>query len=136
MKKALLILLSLATVLTSVPFFYPVRAADAVVYVSELSGNDNNSGTTVSAPLKTLEAAIRAVQNGGRIVLIGDVSLTGSDSSQYVEPEHTGKITISSENNAQLKLQSAMVYALSGPTEFENLTINTGSGNTVIAVNL
>ena len=133
MKKALLILLSLATVLTSVPFFYPVRAADAVVYVSELSGNDNNSGTTASAPLKTLEAAIRAVQNGGRIVLIGDVSLTGSDSSQYVEPEHTGKITISSENNAQLKLQSAMVYALSGPTEFENLTINTGSGNTVIA---
>ncbi|MBQ2733922.1 MAG: glycoside hydrolase family 43 protein, partial [Clostridia bacterium] len=72
------------------------------------------------------------------IVLTSNMSLKGSAASQYVEPKHSEKIIITTDDGAKdygatLSLQSGMVYALNGPTEFSDITINTGSGKTVIA---
>lgn len=119
----------------------PARAADTTVYLDPASGNDSADGTTPAAALATLPAAIRTAAAGGRIVLMSALSLTGSASAQFVEPAHTGEIVLTSVDGATdyrsagavLSLQGGMVYALGGPTVFENLKINTGSGNTVIA---
>ncbi|MBQ7010703.1 MAG: hypothetical protein IJN63_03265, partial [Clostridia bacterium] len=70
--------------------------------------------------------------------LASDVSLTGSATVHYEEPTHKGKIVITAMDGdkalgTKLKLKGGMVYALSGPTEFADLTIDTGAGNTIIA---
>ncbi len=123
----------------SIPFSFAASAAEAVVYVHADNGSDDNKGTTPDSPFKTLEKAITSVaESGGRIVLTSDISLAGSVKEQYVEPKHAGTVVITAKDGDKdygtaLKLQGAMVYALNGPTEFEHLAINTGSGNTVIA---
>ncbi|MBR0326977.1 MAG: hypothetical protein IIX09_04170 [Clostridia bacterium] len=139
MKRALTLLLAALMLVLAIPVPMATVAAEAKVYLNEASGSDENAGTSPEAPFKTLKAALTAIaEAGGRIILTGDVSLTGSVSSQYVEPEHKGNVIITAKDgdttyDATLKLQGAMVYALNGPTEFENLNINTGSGNTIIA---
>lgn len=123
----------------SIPFSFAASAAETVVYVNADNGNDDNNGTDTDSPFKTLEKAISAIaETGGRIVLTSDISLTGSAKEQYVEPAHKGTVIITAKDGDKdygttLKLQGAMVYALNGPTEFEHLTFDTGSGNTVIA---
>ena len=139
MKRALTLFLAVLMLVMSIPVHFAVSAADAVVYVNADNGSDDNKGTTPDSPFKTLEKAITAVaESGGRIVLTSDVALTGSVKEQYVEPQHKGTVIITAKDGDKdygttLKLQGAMVYALNGPTEFEHLNINTGSGNTVIA---
>lgn len=123
----------------SVPFGVTANAAEAVIYVDEANGNDENQGNSATSPLKTLTKAIeKLAESGGRIVLISDLSLTGTASNPYTEPAHKGNIVITAKDGDKdygvtLKLQGAMVYELSGPTEFADLNIDTGKGNTVIA---
>lgn len=125
--------------LLSMPFSFAATAAEAVVYVHADNGSDDNKGTTPDSAFKTLEKAISAIaESGGRIVLASDVSLTGSVKEQYVEPAHKGSIVITAKDGEKdygtaLKLQSSMVYALNGPTEFADLNINTATGNVIIA---
>ncbi len=139
MKRLFAIILSLLMLASVFPIAVPVSAADKTVYVDGANGNDSGDGLAPSSAFKTLEAAIKAIANdGGKIVLTSDVSLKGSASAQYVEPKHTGKIVITSNDGAKkysatLRLQGGMVYALNGPTEFADLAINSGSGKTVIA---
>ncbi|MBQ2733710.1 MAG: hypothetical protein IJF74_06095, partial [Clostridia bacterium] len=140
MKKALAFIIALLTVLSVIPFSPAAYAAgETIVYVDDAAGDDNADGKTPSSAFKTLAKAIGAVANsGGRIVLTSNMSLKGSAASQYVEPKHSAKITITTSDGAKdygatLSLQSGMVYALNGPTEFSDITINTGSGKTVIA---
>ena len=119
----------------------PAQAADTTVYLDPANGSDSADGSSPAAAFATLPAAIRAAAAGGRIVLMSALSLTGSASEQFVEPAHTGEIVLTSTDGATdyrsagavLSLQGGMVYALGGPAVFENLKINTGSGNTVIA---
>jgi len=123
------------------PAAMPALAAETekTVYLDAAGGNDSADGSSPSSAFKTLPAAITALAaSGGRIVITSDLSLTGSEASQFQEPTHTGKIVISSKDSTKdygttLKLQGGMVYALNGPTEFADVKIDTGKGNTVIA---
>lgn len=123
-----------------VPYSSAVNAAEeGIVYLDATAGNDNADGLTPATALKTLARAITTLSNkGGKIVLTTNHSLTGSATSQYVEAKHSAKIVITADDGTKnygttLNLQSGMVYALNGPTEFANITINPGSGKTVIA---
>ena len=140
MKRSLSFIIAFLMILSLVPFSSAVQAAEeGIVYVDASAGDDNADGLTPATAFKTLARAITALSNkGGKIVLTTDHSLTGSASAQYVEPKHSAKIVITSHDGttdfgATLKLQNEMVYALNGPTEFANITINPGSGKTVIA---
>ncbi|MBQ7010702.1 MAG: glycoside hydrolase family 43 protein [Clostridia bacterium] len=139
MKRTLAIILTALMILTAIPFCSAAYAAEQIVYLDAEKGSDSADGRSASSALKTLPAAISAVANsGGKIVLVSDLSLTGSEKDQFVEPAHTGKIIITSNDGtknheATLRLQSGMTYALNGPTEFVDLNINPGSGKTVIS---
>lgn len=140
MKRSLAFLIAILMLVSIVPFSSAASAAEeSIVYVDASNGNDASDGKTPSNAFKTLNSAITALSNsGGRIVLVTDLSLTGSAASQYVEPKHSAKIVITANDgtksyNATLKLQNGMVYALNGPTEFADITINAGTGKTVIA---
>ncbi|MBQ7171726.1 MAG: family 43 glycosylhydrolase [Clostridia bacterium] len=139
-SKILALFLALLCCALAIPPL-PADAAETTVYLDPANGSDAASGKSPTAALATLPAAIKAVASGGRIVLMSALSLTGSASEQFVEPTHAGEIVITSvdggtdyrASGAVLSLQGGMVYALGGPTVFEELKINTGSGNTVIA---
>ncbi len=140
MKRSIAFIIVILMVLSLVPFSSAAYAAEeSIVYVDDATGDDSADGKTPATAFKTLAKAIGAVAySGGRIVLTSDLSLKGSAASQYVETKHSAKIIITSNDGtknygATLSLQSGMVYALNGPTEFADITINSGSGKTVIA---
>ncbi len=140
MKRSLAFIIAVLMTLSLVPYSSAAYAAEeSIVYVDGSAGNDSSDGKTPATAFKTLEKAIGAVaSSGGKIVLTSNLSLTGSAASQYVEAKHNAKIIITSNDGAKnygatLNLQNGMVYALNGPTEFADLTINAGTGKTVIA---
>ncbi|MBQ1212830.1 MAG: hypothetical protein IIX69_05360, partial [Clostridia bacterium] len=140
MKRYITFIISLLMMFSIVPYSSAVNAAEeGIVYLDATAGNDNADGLTPATALKTLAMAITTLSNkGGKIVLTTNHSLTGSATSQYVEAKHSAKIVITADDGTKnygttLNLQSGMVYALNGPTEFANITINPGSGKTVIA---
>ncbi|MBQ7660442.1 MAG: family 43 glycosylhydrolase, partial [Clostridia bacterium] len=95
-----------------------VSAADRTVYLDAAGGSDTAAGTK-SAPLATLDAAIKQCADGGRIILLSDCTVEG----EYAEPAHDGKITISAENGAKLLFTSTgtVHYRLGGETAFEQM---------------
>ena len=121
MKKYLLIFCMLL-VLT-------VTASAATVYVSD--GGTGN-GASASAPLGSLTDAYTTLgDDGGEIVLCGTVTvpLHKGDTTRtaFVEPAHTGKITVRGETASTVLLfASPYEYHMSGETEFKNMTISSG----------
>lgn len=59
----------------SAPAKAPAASSLQDVYVSETEGDNGNAGTD-AAPLKTIQAAVEAVQDGGTIHLKSDITLT------------------------------------------------------------
>lgn len=140
MKRSLAFIIAVFMILSAIPVSSAAFAAEeTIVYVDGAAGNDSANGKTPATAFKTLKQAISAIAySGGRIVLTSDLSLTGSTASQYVEAKHSANIVITANDGtknygATLNLQSGMVYALNGPTEFADITINAGTGKTVIA---
>lgn len=103
--------------------------ADAVVYVAAASGDDQQSGTDPTQPVRTLERALALVSDtGGRVVLMDDYPLTDT----VTEPSHTEPILVTS-NDGERTYPGRIVfgntafleYNLAGPTTFADLTVVT-----------
>ena len=127
-KKLLIAILVMVAILALMAI--PALATDSVVYVSG-TGVNTNSGLTPESPVKDLSTAVGKLPNGGTIVLVGDVSTSGT----YTLPAPTngGKITITAEHygknyGAALKLgtNSKGIFVGSSEVEFKNLTIRQG----------
>ena len=105
-----------------------IGTSAATVYVSDGGSGD---GTSAASPLGSLTDAYTALGDEGEIVLVGTVSVPlnkiGTTRSAFVEPAHSGKITISgNDGDATLLFGSVYEYYISGETEFKNLTISSG----------
>ncbi len=123
MKKVFIFFLAFMLMLT-----LTVAASAATVYVS--NGGSGN-GQSASAPLGSLTDAYAAVGNDGEIVLVGTVSVPvnkiGTTRNAFVEPAHSGKITIrGNDKDACLLFDTVFEYYISGETEFKDLTISSG----------
>ncbi len=117
MKKqlALLVMLLVAALLC-------LSAAALDVYVADGGTGD---GLTKETPLGTMEAALDAAKDGGRIIIVGTATLD----QPLVEPAHANPITVT--GGTLIFNQSPYCrWYLSGPTAFENLTITYADANT------
>ena len=117
MKKTLLpiLLLALALLLS-----VGIAAADTVY----LNDGGTGDGSSAASPLGSLADAVKAVADGGKIVINDTYSLN----EPFFEPEHTGMITITGGrflfNHAEYSR-----YYLSGPVTFEKITFAVGANN-------
>ena len=101
---------------------WSVSAAEKTVYLDAAHGSDRAAGTSADAPLATLDAAFAAVQDGGKILLLSDYTV----STHYTEPAHSGEVVISAKNGAKLIFDVAgeTHYRLGGATTFRDLTVS------------
>ena len=111
-------------------------AAEKTVYLSAKTGSDSASGS-IDAPFETLSAALSAVKDGGRIVVtdrytMTEQSLVISGVPRFVEPAHTGKITLTArddkidygaKNGACLYFPETYGYDCGGDLRFENIKL-------------
>lgn len=108
--------------------------ASETVYLSAAEGSDSFSGSA-SAPFKTLKTAIEAVKDGGTIIVTDRYTLTEYDKEisgvqRFVEPAHSGKITITAlspeydyrKSGACIYFPKEHGYDASGDLAFENIT--------------
>ncbi len=103
------------------------------VYVSD-DGDDANDAITPDTPVKTLDAAYGLLgDNGGTIIIVG----TYTQSANFFEPEHSGKIVIKgADENAVYNVAKNTRFTLDGETEFENIHIRaTGSATWYVICN-
>ncbi len=132
MKRiASLIICALVVLASCVLFAVPASAAEKVVYVKDGGTGD---GSSASAPLGSLEDAIKALATTGGTIKVVDVitlvpnaTATAQVAEYFIEPAHDRQITITSAdpaNKAQLAFPlECPWYALSGVTVFENLKL-------------
>ncbi len=98
--------------------------AASVVYVAD--GGSGN-GSSASAPVGTLTDAYNALGDGGGTIVVSGLCTIDT---QFTEPTHSGKVTITSKYGSTdyAKTNSAAIeffanYVLSGDTEFKNITL-------------
>lgn len=101
-------------------------AADKTVYLDASRGDDRADGLSKSTPLATLDAAIAAVEDGGRIVLLSDYTIQ----THYTEPRHDGEIVITAKDGTEstgarlrFDVSAETHYRLSGATVFRDIGI-------------
>lgn len=103
------------------------KAAEKVVFVKEGGTGD---GSSVNAPLGTLEAAYAALgDEGGRVVLCGNYTMK----APFEEPVHNGVVTVTQNYNDKDYREEGSLYTggtgrryiLNGPTVFENIKFTT-----------
>lgn len=118
MKKILSLLFIISILLTSIPLTSAVYAKDTVVYVSP-SGSDGYAGTK-NAPFATFNAAFKALDNGGTVVVTGklDSAKTVLNASVTALCKNTAPIIITGKDpyddkiyeNASVPLNSPRLY--------------------------
>ncbi len=109
------------------------------VYVSN-NGNDANAGTSADAPVATLEQAYALLGDaGGTIKIVDTVTVVKNvGTTCFLEPAHTGKITITSADTANkgvLAFNNTSVedhFHFSGETEWNNLKITANDNKGII----
>lgn len=89
------------------------------VYVSALSGNDDNDGATETTAFKTLDAAYAELYRTDEIILLDDVTYSAV-------PEYSGKLKIKGKT-ASVNLNISGEISLKGDLTFDNLVLN-GTG--------
>ena len=101
-------------------------AAAETVYLDAAHGSDANSGRSAGAALATLDAAIGAAKDGGKIILLSDYTIR----THYTEPQHTGEIVITAKDGTRdtgakliFNVTGETHYRLSGATTFRDLDI-------------
>ena len=99
-----------------------VSAAALDVFVGDGGEGD---GLTKETPLGTMEAALEAVGDGGKITIVGTATLN----EPLFEPAHENPITVTGGKLVFNQTPFCRWY-LSGPTTFENMTITYGDTNT------
>ena len=108
-------------------------AADTV-YVKDGGTGD---GSSAASPFGDLADAIRAVSGGGRVVLVGDTSVTkstGYDASvgAFTAPATSGTLTLTAEGGARLIFPDGGRYFCTGDTTFENITFYNANKKTLV----
>ncbi|MBQ9983942.1 MAG: leucine-rich repeat protein [Lachnospiraceae bacterium] len=125
MKKIMSIMLIVCMVLTTL---VPVMAEETVAtyYVSEMSGDDNNSGTQ-AAPVKTLVKALGLAEANSIIYIMDDIQVadaTNNDAPLIIEKN----VTIQGDaNNIPTITLRAGGIVLGRDVTFENVKIGTAS---------
>ena len=99
-----------------------VSAAALDVFVGDGGEGD---GLTKETPFGTMEAALEAVGDGGKITIVGTATLN----EPLFEPAHENPITVTGGKLVFNQTPLCRWY-LSGPTTFENMTITYGDTNT------
>ncbi len=133
MKRLTSLLLSIVMAVSVISFGgleiggIETHAAEKVVFVKEGGSGD---GSSVDAPLGTLEAAYAALGDaGGRVVLCGHYTMK----APFEEPVHNGQITVTQNYNDKDYREAGSLYTggtgrryiLNGPTVFENIKFTT-----------
>lgn len=110
---------------------FAAGAEESVVYVSS-AGSDSGKGDSASSPLATMGAAMKAVKNGGVIVVCGNVNM-GTD---YTLPAADAAVTITSKYGGQNFSTAVLSFGgnlyLSSELVFENIRL-TGSSTPIIS---
>ncbi|MBR4863128.1 MAG: hypothetical protein IKU07_01025, partial [Oscillospiraceae bacterium] len=125
MKRLFSFLLVLCMVLSMVPASV-FAAEERTVYLDAKGGNNNNSGLTEDAPVKTLAQAYSLLSgaSAGRIVFLSTTEFTAN----YNAPVHTIPVTLTSKTGAEGFRSEKNVY-FRGPTTLENMTVTNYSEN-------
>ncbi|MBO5868834.1 MAG: hypothetical protein J6Q54_08005, partial [Oscillospiraceae bacterium] len=89
---------------------------DQLVFVST-AGKDSNAGTE-DAPVKTLSGAYSKLPQGGTVVFMDDLSLTGNT----IFPVSTYPVTLTSKTGAEGIVTTGSLR-MQGNTTFENITV-------------
>ncbi len=108
---------------------FDVKEVPERVYVK--TGGKGN-GSSPETPLGSLVDAYKAVSEGGEIVIMGNYRLPinreGTTRTAFVEPAHSGKITVSGYDKASVLLFNGVYdYHLSGDTEIRDITLSSGA---------
>ena len=108
-----------ATLLIFVLLCVSAFAAEKVVYVNGTVGASGD-GTTAATAFKTIDEGIKAVNDGGTIVVCGNVTY----SAATIMATHSGKILVTSEYGgvdygASIILKARII--LGGEMEFDNI---------------
>lgn len=102
-----------------------VTAAEAEVYVAS-TGNDTAAGTA-DAPVATLAKAMTMLPNGGTVKLVDDITLAATSGSYFLEPAHSGKITVTSADASDkggiIFTSACKVYHFNGEGEWNNIRV-------------
>ena len=91
-------------------------ASAATVYVNDGGSGD---GSSASAPLGDMSAAIEKVANGGTVVITDAYTLT----DEYYEPAHKGEVVVTG-GKIVFNAEKYNRWYLGGPTTFENVTMD------------
>ncbi|MBR5539433.1 MAG: hypothetical protein IKU61_05990, partial [Clostridia bacterium] len=135
MKKILffLVLMIFSLLLCTIAF----AAEEQTVYISA-TGNENATGS-IDSPFDSFYSAVRALPNGGTVVLLDTIILPATKI-----PESYGLITITSKdgdndyrtsNGGNAKLFISGNVTLSSAVKFENIDISTTKKNLVFLCN-
>lgn len=109
-------------------------AAADTVYVKDGGAGD---GTIASSPLGDLADAMRALPNGGRVVLVGDTTVAKSVAydatvKAFTAPATAGTLTITAQNGARLIFPDAGRWFSTGNTVFEDITFYNANNKTLV----
>ncbi|MBR5012051.1 MAG: hypothetical protein IKY12_05775, partial [Clostridia bacterium] len=108
-----------------VSFAIVVGASEATVYVAS-NGSDSAVGT-VDAPVATLYQAMSMLHEGGTIKLVDDIMLTATAEKYFLEPAHSGKITVTSADvNSKggiIFSANCNAYYFGGDAEWNNIRV-------------
>ena len=128
MKTALRFLLILISTIAAACF--ATSAAESTVYLGE-TGNDANTGTSISDSVATLSRAYELLDDSGGTIYVSGAVIVDSNAKNgslnvFEEPVHSGKIRLTSADAdapATLKFESTTHWYLSGETEIDNIQI-------------
>jgi|GEM_PF-1666648 len=132
------VVLTLCLLLSVLACVISASALEAEVYVAS-TGNDTNAGTS-DAPVATLAKAYELLgTTGGTIKIVDTVNIVGNKNTTcFLEPAHTGKITITSadlDNKGALAFVSGTGthFHFNGEAEWNNIkvTANHTGGNVI-----
>ncbi len=104
---------------------YETLANTCVYYVDSAKGNDGNEGTSESAPLATINAAITkadANTNANKlVVVIGTFYIEKNDKTTRDFATHTNMIKIIGDGTGNSVIRKEDTITINGPTTFEDI---------------
>ena len=135
MKKYLKIACAILFLVLSmtVCLYADTNNSQKTVYLS--SAYDGAADGSEAHPYTSLDEAIKALPNGGKIIVTDSFTVTANGETNgvpiYTEPEHDGEIIFTSVDKAKdhrskgagLSFPKKMAYMLSGDVKFENFTV-------------
>lgn len=106
------------------------------VYVNANSGNNNNTGNTKAAPMKTIGKAIDKVNDGGTIILLSDYTSTALsfDKNVTIKSDDGGKYTVQVTREVAVKDDMTVTFDSVNVKDFnftKYYSSSVGSGNVV-----